>query len=52
MLTSKPRILVVTGYGDRATVNQSLSAADYEVVSAEDSNAALAHVENPLDLVI
>jgi DNA-binding NtrC family response regulator len=52
MLTSKPRILVVTGYSDRATVNQSLSAADYEVVSAEDANAAMAQVENPLDLVI
>jgi DNA-binding NtrC family response regulator len=52
MLTTKPKILVVTGYGDRATVNHSLSAADYEVVFAEDSNAALTQVERPLDLVI
>jgi len=52
MLTTKPRILVVTGCDDRATVNQALAAAGYEVVSAEDSNAALAQVENPLDLVI
>lgn len=57
MLTTKPRILVVTGYDDRATVYQSLSSADYDVVSAEDSKSALAHVENPradqqLDLVI